>query len=190
MVRTRQKAKEERLISNQSQVESSNQDVRVRPVNPTTNSHTTTTTTANKERTHKSRSSIKCLIIISSSVLLPAIIIGAFMYNVDHIQRLEPIKYADVLVDEPAHKWIYSDEFLSRESLHVFRKLVSSGPTTFTTTNDPGGVESAGEAVPVGHVDCRHPFMTLNLNRTMCHFSNRLGSKNSFVIFLIMLILC
>lgn len=186
MVRTRQKAKEERLLSNQTQIQSSNQDVfRVRPVNPTKNSHTTTTTTTatTKERTHKSRSSIKCLIIISSSVLLPAIIIGAFMYNVDHIQRLEPIKYADVLIDEPAHKWIYSDEFFSRESLDVFRKLVSSGPTTFTTTNDPGGVESAGEAVPVGHVDCRHPFMTLNLNRTMCHFSNRLGLKKYFYSF-------
>lgn len=123
----------------------------------------------------KSRSSLKCLIIISSSVLLPALIIGAFMYNVDHIQRLEPVKYADVIAGAPAHKWSYFDEFFSAESKELLRRLALSGATSFTTINDNGEVGSAGEAVPAGHVDCRHPFMTLNLNRTMCHFSNRLG---------------
>lgn len=123
----------------------------------------------------KSRSSLKCLIIISSSVLLPALIIGAFMYNVDHIQRLEPVKYADVISGAPAHKWSYFDEFFSAESKELLRRLALSGATSFTTINDNGEVGSAGEAVPAGHVDCRHPFMTLNLNRTMCHFSNRLG---------------
>ena len=123
----------------------------------------------------KSRSSLKCLIIISSSVLLPALIIGAFMYNVDHIQRLEPVKYADVIKGAPAHKWSYFDEFFSTESKELMRRLALSGATSFTTINDNGEVGSAGEAVPAGHVDCRHPFMTLNLNRTMCHFSNRLG---------------
>lgn len=98
------------------------------------------------------------------------------MYNVDHIQRLEPVRYADVLADDvPAHKWAYVDQFFTAESLEAFRRLALSGATSFTTTNDHGQVESAGEAVPVGHPDCRHPFMTLNLNRTLCHFSNRLG---------------
>lgn len=107
------------------------------------------------------RTSLKCLIIISSSVLLPALIIGSFMYNVDHIQRLEPIKYNDILKNEPSHKWLYLNKFLSKETSRMFTKLAQN-EDPFSTINDLN-VESAGESVPVGHVACRHPFMTLNL---------------------------
>lgn len=134
---------------------------------------------ANK-KISKSRTSIKCLIILSFSILLPAIIIGAFIHNVSNLQRLDPIKYNDVVPAVPAYKWFYMENFLTKESTSLFRDLALNGEHLSTIVDDKN-VESAGEAVEVGHIDCRHPFMTLNLNRTMCHFSNRLGIHFAFL---------
>lgn len=130
----------------------------------------------NDERTisSNSRSSVKCLVIISFSVLIPAVLIGAFFYNINTLKRLEPIKYNDIIPDSPSYKWSFMENFLDNTTIDLFRNLALNGEPLSTILEEKS-VESAGEAVDVGHVDCRHPFMTLNLNRTICHFSNRLG---------------
>ncbi len=88
-----------------------------------------------------------------------------------------PIKYKNVIKNATAYKWFSSENFFKDDSLKLLRDLTLNGDS-FSTIIEEYNVESAGEAVPAGHVDCRHPFMTLNINRTMCHFSNRLGFKS------------
>lgn len=126
------------------------------------------------------RSTFKCIIIISFAVLLPSIVIGVFFYNLNNLQRLDPIKYNDVIPDAPSYKWSYLENFFENRTIDLFRTLALSGEPLTTIVEDKS-IESAGEAVTVGHVDCKHPFMTLNLNRTMCHFSNRLDVGMHFV---------
>lgn len=126
------------------------------------------------------RSTVKCMVIVSFAILLPSIIIGVFFYNINNLQRLEPIKYNDVISGVSAYKWHYFENFFDNKTIDLFRELALNGEA-LTTIVDDKSVESAGEAVTVGHVDCRHPFMTLNLNRTICHFSNRLDVGMHFV---------
>jgi len=62
----------------------------------------------------------------------------------------------------------------------LFRNLALDGEKYSTIVED-NGVDTAGEAVEIGHPTCRHPFMTLNPQRTRCHFSNRLDVGMHFV---------
>ncbi len=62
----------------------------------------------------------------------------------------------------------------------MFRNLALDGEKYSTIVED-NGVDTAGEAVEIGHPTCRHPFMTLNPQRTRCHFSNRLDVGMHFV---------
>ena len=120
------------------------------------------------------RKSAKCLIITSFSIILPAILIVYVLNNINNLQRLEPVKYNDVLLNADAYKWYNMENFFKTETINMFKNLVLNGEY-LTTIVDDKAVESAGEAVEVGHPNCKHPFMTLNLNRSICHFSNRLG---------------
>jgi hypothetical protein len=75
------------------------------------------------------------------------------------------------------------ENFFNKETIEMFKNMILNQGEILSTIVEDKNVESAGEAVDVGHVDCRHPYMTLNLNRSKCHFSNRLGKmfrpKNS-----------
>ena len=93
---------------------------------------------------------------------------------------IKSVKYNDFDSSLPSHNWFYERNFFDNETSNQFRDLAFGGDI-FSTIVEDNGVESAGEAVPVGHPDCKHPFMTLNLNRTMCHFSNRLDVGMHFV---------
>ncbi len=66
------------------------------------------------------------------------------------------------------------------ETISLFRTLALNGEK-FSTIVEDNGVDTAGEAVNIGHPTCRHPFMTLNPQRTKCHFSNRLDVGMHFV---------
>lgn len=123
-----------------------------------------------------------CVLITSLSVLLASILIAFVMYNVNNYNRLEPQKYNDQIKDVPIHRWQYIRNFFQNDSLNLLRQFALN-EEPMSTIVEENSVESAGEAVPAGHLDCRHPFMTLNINRTMCHFSNRLG--NLTILFLI-----
>lgn len=124
------------------------------------------------------RNSVKCAIIVSFSILLPAVFIGYIAQNITNLKRLEPVMYNDVHREIPAHKWFLMDQFFKKETLNTFKSMIfeSDDSAVFSTILDEKHVDSAGEAVDVGHPDCKHPYMTLNLNRSKCHFSNRLGN--------------
>ena len=125
-------------------------------------------------------SSIKCVLILALSIILPTLFTAYITYNVNNLQKLEPVKYNDVIFDAPSYKWFKLENFFQESTVERFKEIFFSGDSLSTVIEDSdyNNVESAGEAVEVGDVDCRHPFMTLNLNRTMCHFSNRLGKIN------------
>ncbi len=119
-------------------------------------------------------SSSRSLYELAFMIILPAVIVGYVIQNINNLQRLEPVLYNDVIPDARAYKWFYMENFFKPETLDIFTSIVLNGEELTTVIEDTN-VDSAGEAVDVGHVNCRHPFMTLNLNRTKCHFSNRLG---------------
>lgn len=125
-------------------------------------------------------SSFRCILIISLSLLIPSIFAGYVLYSINNMKKLEPIKYNEIITDAPSLKWFTIDNFFESNTLDTIKQLALN-IDPFTTIVEDHSVESAGEAVPAGHVDCRHPFMTLNLNRTICHFSNRLDVGIHFV---------
>ena len=128
----------------------------------------------NSENVSKGCSSFLCILILSISVLLTSIFIGYIFYNVNNLKKLEPVKYNDIVKDVSSNKWFYMKNFFENETIELFKEIILNEIPMSTVVED-NSVESAGEAVEIGHVDCRHPYMTLNLNRTLCHFSNRLG---------------
>jgi hypothetical protein len=149
----------------------------------------------------RSWSSCKCIFILLFSIVLPILFTGYISFNINNLQKLDPIKYYDIIPNAPSYKWFRKVNFFSDNTVKLFTEMFLSGETfsTVIEENNSQNVESAGEAVEIGHVcslflqhrrfnndkvkillkylklDCKHPFMTLNLNRTMCHFSNRLG---------------
>lgn len=119
---------------------------------------------------------ITTVLVLVLSVLTGYIIIesGAFQRN------SESVRYNDQNLDLPSYKWDYKTNFFANETVTLFRNLALNGEKLSTIVED-NGVDTAGEAQQLGHVDCKHPFMTLNPQRTMCHFSNRLDVGMHFV---------
>lgn len=68
--------------------------------------------------------------------------------------------------------WIYENDFFTSEVLSKLDQVMRT--INISIIADDTGIEGAGEVVPVGHQDCKHPFMTLNANRTFCSFPHRL----------------
>jgi hypothetical protein len=141
--------------------------------------------TKKNSSSNKKKSIISCqtLIVISSiATVLVSTILGMFIYELTTFKRIEKqFKYMTVIENLKAYKWLYVKDFLSNETSNLFRNLAMNGEPLSTVLEDDKNVESAGEAVPVGHIHCNHPYMTLNTNRTMCHFSNRLDVGLHFV---------
>lgn len=127
--------------------------------------------------------SIQTFIILTSIVtLFVSILIGIFIYEITSFRRIEKqVKYMTVLDNVNSYQWFYVKDFLQRETSKLFRDLATNGEALTTVVEENKSLESAGEAVPIGHLDCKHPYMTLNTNRTMCHFSNRLDVGLHFV---------
>lgn len=119
--------------------------------------------------------------VIAGLVLLFAILAGYAIVESSAFQRnSEPVRYNDQLANFKSYKWAFKSNFFANETVNLFRNLALNGEKLSTIVED-NGVESAGEAVQIGHVNCKHPFMTLNPQRTMCHFSNRLDVGMHFV---------
>lgn len=119
--------------------------------------------------------------LIAAFVCLTGIVTGYILVSSGGFKRNnEPMKYNDQLLDVPSFKWHYEANFFSQETTSIFRKLALNGDKLSTIVED-NGVYTAGEAVKIGHENCKHPFMTLNPERTMCHFSNRLDVGMHFV---------
>jgi hypothetical protein len=144
---------------------------------PQISSKNKSTKNKNHDLESKSIGKCGCVLITSISVLLASILIGFVIYNINNYNRLEPQKYNDQIKHVPSHPWQYVSNFFQNDSLNLLKELALN-EEPLSTIVEENSVESAGEAVPAGHLDCRHPFMTLNINRTMCHFSNRLGNCN------------
>jgi hypothetical protein len=134
---------------------------------------------------NKKKSIISCqtLIVVSSiATVLVSTILALFINELTTFKRIEKqFKYMTVIENLNAYKWLYVKDFLSNETSNLFRNLAMNGEPLSTVLEEDKNVESAGEAVPVGHIHCNHPYMTLNTNRTMCHFSNRLDVGLHFV---------
>ena len=139
--------------------------------------------TAKTKASNAASSFVKYVFILAAVVLFVSSLIGYGIYQSDSFKSLlkhEPIKYNDNLNDVPSYKWSYETNFFHNETSNLFRRLALNGESLSTIVED-NGVDSAGEAVPIGHVNCKHPYMTLNPQRTMCHFSNRLDVGMHFV---------
>lgn len=107
-------------------------------------------------------------------VLLISAFLGYLIVYSSSFQRSsDPVKYNDQVAGWRSYKWAYEGSFFNKESVSLFRNLALNGEKLSTIVED-NGVEGAGENVRIGHPNCKHPFMTLNPQRTMCHFSNRL----------------
>lgn len=57
------------------------------------------------------RKSAKFIVMLSCSILLPAIIVAYILNNINNLQRLEPVRYNDVISDANAYKWFLMDNF-------------------------------------------------------------------------------
>lgn len=99
-------------------------------------------------------SSIKCVLILFFSIILPIIFTGYISFNINNLQKLEPVKYFDVIVDAPSYKWFKMDNFFSKSSVKIFTEMFLNGEplSTVIDDNNSRNVESAGEAVEIGHV--------------------------------------
>ena len=90
---------------------------------------------------------------------------------------------------EDSHTWFISKNFFNETVLKELEKLAKSsvystikgGDSSAASTLPADMADSAGEAVEVGHNDCDHPFMSVNLNRTMCHIPQRIDVGNHFI---------
>ena len=72
---------------------------------------------------------------------------------------------------ENSYHAIYEKNFFKIEALEHLKEIFRT--IKFSVIADDTGVEGAGEEKPVGHQDCKHPFMTSNANRTLCLFPHR-----------------
>ena len=165
-------------IDEYEMIEENEIDIEERPISTDSTAKQTTKAQDAVAKQSNKRQSLKCLIIVSFAILLPAVFLGYIANNINNLQRLEPIKYNNVIGDANSYKWFYEESFFKNETQEIFKKILLDNEEVLSTIIDDRNVESAGEAVDIGHVDCRHPYMTLNLNRTKCHFSNRLGNIN------------
>jgi hypothetical protein len=106
------------------------------------------------------------LIVIAISFLLPIL-----KPDLKDVLNEKISSYIESSSKKSFHS-IYENDFFTEEVLtnlkQIFRTLKIS------IIADDSGVEGAGEAVPAGHQDCKHPFMTYNANRTLCLFPHRL----------------
>lgn len=149
-----------------------------------TNGTSKTAKKVKQEQTNLRKTTMCQFVIIFSSIitLFLSIFIGTLIYEITSFRRIEKqVKYMTVLENVNSYKWYYVKDFLSKETTDLFRSLAMNGEPLTTVVEDTKNLESAGEAVPIGHLDCNHPYMTLNTNRTMCHFSNRLDVGLHFV---------
>ena len=99
-------------------------------------------------------SSIKCVFILFFSIILPIIFTAYISFNINNLQKLDPVKYFDVIVDAPSYKWFKMDNFFSKSSVKIFTEMFLNGEplSTVIDDNNSRNVESAGEAVEIGHV--------------------------------------
>jgi hypothetical protein len=87
----------------------------------------------------------------------------------------------NIPLDEDSHKWYISENFFNKNFLKELEDLTKN--TTFSTINIlTDAIDSAGEAVPIGHSDCDHPFMSINANRSLCHIPQRIDVGNHFIV--------
>jgi hypothetical protein len=142
------------------------------------NSKTSCQTTELKPKI--STSSYGCMFVAKIGLLISLILTVLLSIYLARTEEVELTRYNDTLPNRPHHKIFYKKDFFSEKSFQFFNDLATDG-RSFSTIVDENNVESAGEAVPVGHPNCRHPFMTLNVNRTLCHFPNRLDVGIHFV---------
>lgn len=131
---------------------------------------------------HKGKTNCSIYVLIGAGfVLFLSVFMGYIMVESGGFQRSnEPVRYNDQNLDLPSYKWAYKTGFFANETVSLFRNLALNGEKLSTIVED-NGVYSAGEAQKIGHINCKHPFMTLNTERTMCHFSNRLDVGMHFV---------
>ncbi len=102
----------------------------------------------------RSWSSCKCVLILLFSVVLPILFTGYISFNINNLQKLDPIKYYDIIPNAPSYKWFRKVNFFSDNTVKLFTEMFLSGETfsTVIEENNSQNVESAGEAVEIGHV--------------------------------------
>ena len=119
-----------------------------------------------------------------------AILIGYIqisLFNESNKQDSKSVfKETSIPLPKDSHTWFVNKNFFNETFLQELGKLAKT--SEFSTLNgEPANsllsdvVDSAGEAVEIGHNDCDHPFMTINSNRTLCHIPQRIDVGNHFI---------
>ena len=121
----------------------------------------------------------------SKYVIIAAVLVVLFGISLNlgfskFTRKVDFVKYNDVLPDALSYKWFHLDKFFRNETIQLFQDYAFN-EEPFSTIVEEKSVDSAGEAVPIGHPHCKHPYMTLNVNRTLCHFSSRLDVGMHFL---------
>ena len=121
------------------------------------------------------------LFTISIAILIAYIQISLFHESNKH-ELKSVFRETSIPLPKDSHTWFVNKNFFNETFLQELEKLAKT--SEFSTLNgEQTGlfsdiVDSAGEAVPVGHSDCDHPFMSINSNRTLCHIPQRIDVGN------------
>ena len=96
-------------------------------------------------------SSIKCVLILIFSIILPILFAGYVSFNINNLKKLEPVKYSNIIADAPSYKWFKIENFFQNGTVSLLADMFLNGDVLSTVVEDHN-VESAGEAVEIGHV--------------------------------------
>jgi hypothetical protein len=102
---------------------------------------------------------------LSALIIIAAIILSAN-------RKVKKYNFNDFdpnLVQFPA---ISEDNFFEKNALEKLDNIIKSN--NISIIYDDPGIEDAGEGVPIGHPDCKHPYMIAKGNKTYCAFPNRI----------------
>lgn len=137
----------------------------------------------NLKKNFKFRNLFLFVFTLSISILIGYLQISLFNEATKKGSK-ELFKEVNVDSTDESHTWFIINDIFNEKFLKDLNELVKT--STLSTINGEstllnGLMESAGEAVPVGHSDCDHPFMSVNHNRSLCHIAQRIDVGNHFI---------
>ena len=106
----------------------------------------------------------------SSLILIASFMLISFNKNTEY-----DIEKVDIALDQDP--WLYESDFFDTDALKKLDDVVKSSKLRVIVEDE--GVQDAGEAVPLNHSNCNHPYMTVK--KTFCAFPNRLDVAMHFL---------
>lgn len=113
------------------------------------------------------------LLFGSSLILITSFLLVSFRQN--NISNNYDIDTFDNSLEQDP--WLYENDFFDKDALEKLDQIVKSSKLRVIVEDE--GIQEAGEAVPLNHPNCNHPYMTVK--KSFCALPNRLDVAMHFL---------